>query len=82
MTSNPLFSHDDVKAAYQQGEETVIALVDGLVALIQHLEARVQALEDQLAKSSRNSGKPPSSDGYQKPRPRSLRQPSGRSSGG
>lgn len=45
---------------------------------------RIQKLEDQLARNSRNSGKPPSSDGYDQPapRPKSLRKRSRRKSGG
>ena len=78
MTSSPLPAHEEVRAAYYQGEEAVIALVDGLAAVIRALEARVQALEDQLAKNSGNSRKPPSSDGLTKPRPRSLREASGK----
>jgi len=42
----------------------------------------VRALSDQLAKNSRNSGKPPSSDGYSKPAPKSLRPRGERKSGG
>src|SRR5712691_10094611 len=82
MIPRDLPTPDDVHAAYVQGEEAMLALVGKLTALILNLQARVQALEDQLAKNSRNSSKPPSSDGYQKPRPRNLRQPSGRPSGG
>jgi transposase len=82
MTEPPLPNRDEVRAIYQQGEEAVVELVDGLIKIIAGLAERVQQLEDQLAKNSRNSGKPPSSDGYKKPRSRSLRKSSGKKSGG
>jgi transposase len=72
---------EDIHALYLQGEEAVRALVGELTALILTLQARVEALEDHLGKNSRNSSKPPSSDGLQKPRPHNLRQSSGRKSG-
>lgn len=73
---------EQVRMAYQQGEETVLTLVHGLVAALRAVETRVQALEDQLAKNSQNSSKPPSSDGFKKPSPHSLRKSSGKPSGG
>jgi transposase len=82
MTGPRIPSREEVRAAHQQGEEAVLALFDSLVEVVIGLAARVQALEDQLAKNSRNSGKPPSSDGLKKPAPRSLRQRSGKKSGG
>ena len=59
----------------------MIALVESLVERINALEARVEALENQRSKNSRNSSKPPSGDGFGK-RTKSLRQKSDRPSGG
>jgi len=72
-------SREDIHQAYLQGEEAVVALFEQTIV---QLAERVQALEDQLAKNSHNSSKPPSSDGLKKPAPRSLRKPSGKKSGG
>ncbi|MGB1285810.1 MAG: DUF6444 domain-containing protein [Aggregatilineales bacterium] len=52
-----------------------------LKRIVQAQAERIQALEDQIAKSSRNSGKPASSNGLKK-KPRSLREKGKRSSGG
>jgi transposase len=46
------------------------------------LKIRVNELETQLRTNSRNSSKPPSSDGLGKAAPRSLRRPSNRKPGG
>ncbi len=48
----------------------------------QSLRDKVQALEEKAAKDSHNSSKPPSSDGLAKPKPKSLRPPSTRPTGG
>jgi transposase len=82
MEPYELPSDEEVRRAYQQGEEAVVGLVRKLADNFKVLAARMQALEDRLAKNSSNSGKPPSSDGLNKPSPKSLRKRHGRKSGG
>jgi transposase len=70
---------EEINAAYEEGKEAVLKLFQDTFVI---LAERIQKLEDQLAKNSRNSGKPPSSDGLDKLAPRSLRKRSRRKSGG
>lgn len=63
-------------------KEALIAIILELREIIVKQAAQIQELQDQLAKNSNNSGKPPSSDGLKKPRTRSLRKKKGRRSGG
>lgn len=53
-----------------------------LTATIAELNQTIQELKEQLNKNSKNSSKPPSSDGFKKPAPKSLRKPSGKKAGG
>lgn len=82
MSPAELPSREQIEALIRHDAKGTLTVYDTLVALIRSLEARVQTLEDQLAKNSSNSSKPPSSDGLQKPHPHSLRTPSGKPSGG
>jgi len=61
------------------------ALIDQLLAENKHLQARIAELEKRLGLNSNNSGKPPSSDGLNKPprvNTRSLREKGKKPSGG
>jgi transposase len=91
-----MMTRQEAQAIYRVGEETVGQVLLAMDARIHALEQqvreltvrldaskqRVKLLEDQLAKNSRNSSKPPSTDGFKKPAPKSLRQKSARPSGG
>lgn len=74
-------SEADIRAAYHQGEDAIVLLVQSLLTRIEQTEARLDKLEKQQQKDSRNSSKPPSGDGFKK-RTKSLRKKSGRPSGG
>ena len=49
--------------------------------LLKEKDAVIAELKEQLRKNSQNSSKPPSSDGYRKPRPVSNREKTGRKAG-
>ena len=62
--------------------EQLTARVNELLQKLEAAEAKIAELTERLNKNSQNSSKPPSSDGYRKPSPKSLRQPTGRKQGG
>lgn len=60
----------------------LLEIISKYKAVIAELQRRVAELEARLGMNSRNSSKPPSSDGLNKPKPQSLREKSGRNPGG
>lgn len=61
--------------------EAAADLILHLSEKVEEFENRIKTLEDQLSRNSRNSSKPPSSDGLKR-QTKSLRKKSGRSVGG
>lgn len=71
-----------VSSAPPPSYEELVELVVVLREQNERLQARVAELEARLGMNSRNSHKPPSSDGLAKPAPKSLRGRSGKRPGG
>jgi transposase len=70
----------EAEAIYDAGREAVVEVLLAMDRRIQQLEARVEKLERQLARNSRNSSAPPSSDPPVST-PRRGKDPSGRAQG-
>lgn len=71
----------EAEAIYDAGREAVVEVLLAMDRRVQQLEARVEKLERQLAKSSANSSQPPSSDPPGKRRAVRGKDRSGRSQG-
>jgi transposase len=72
----------EAEAIYDAGREVVVEVLLRMDRQIQLLTARVDRLEAELRKNSRNSSRPPSSDKPGKQQPRRGKGSSGRSQGG
>ena len=66
--------HKAILKAFTEGEDAVVALFGEVTAQVEKLAAQLEKqtgmlkdLQARLSKNSRNSGKPPSGDGYNKP---------------
>jgi len=72
----------DVVRVQSKTIDVLTQQVSSLTMQVDSLTVEVNTLKEKLSKNSHNSSKPPSSDGYSKPAPKSLRQKTGKPSGG
>jgi transposase len=76
------FSREELLNLAKSNPEALVELILALKEQVQALTTQVTALKQRLDTHSRNSSKPPSSDGPATPRTKSLRTPSGKKPGG
>jgi len=77
-----VYSREDLENIYMRAPDTLIDIILDLQEKNVVLLKRSEELEQRLRKNSRNSSKPPSSDGPGKPAPKSQRKKSGKKTGG
>jgi len=79
-----MFKREELLVIAKTNPEALVDIIMILQEQVQILTQRVAKLEEQINKNSRNSSKPPSSDGLKKsgPKPKSLRKRSGKKPGG
>ena len=76
---------EELRATIQSMSDTIEKLStsnESLTTTIIELQETIKELRRQLDQNSQNSSKPPSSDGYHKPSPKSQRTKTGRKPGG
>ena len=85
MTDSMRPGRENLEQLYQESLALIDALRQQVAGLQEQIVAQqelIQQLQDQLAKDSHNSGKPPGSDGLKKGRRKSLRKSGQRPRGG
>jgi len=76
------FTREELLILARSNPEALVEIILALKEQVQALTTHVTELAQRLDQHSRNSSKPPSSDGPAKPRTQSLRTPSGKKPGG
>lgn len=74
-------TNDELIKQLLQQNEALSTTIAAQTQLIAQLNQTIQELKEKLNKNSQNSSKPPSSDGFKKPAPKSLCKPSSKKVG-
>ncbi|MCP3661230.1 MAG: IS66 family transposase [Gammaproteobacteria bacterium] len=77
-----MFTRKQLVIMAKDNPDPLVDIILDLQKRVENLTNRKVELEQQIKKNSRNSSKPPASDGLSKPAPKSLRKKTGKKTGG